>query len=126
MPYLGENGQIWHTQAIGGSGVYTWFVENPVLVNVEGSCTLKSLQIGKTRLIVQDHRNPQNVASIDVEVAPITQLQWLEEQLELKANTGTATLNVIALDRQGRKFTNCTETNFEYKPGDKGNAVSIV
>jgi len=48
-------------------------------VSVEGSCTLKSLKVGKTRLIVQDHRNPQNIATIDVEVAPIAQLKWLEE-----------------------------------------------
>lgn len=54
-------------------------MENPELVQVEGSCVLKSLKVGKTRLIVQDHRNPQNVASIDVEVAPIAQLKWLED-----------------------------------------------
>jgi hypothetical protein len=79
LPYLQASGQIWHTTAIGGSGVYSWSVENPELVQVEGSCVLKSLKVGKTRLIVQDHRNPQNVASIDVEVAPIAQLKWLED-----------------------------------------------
>lgn len=78
---------------------------------------MKSLKVGKTRLIVQDHRNFQNMASIEVEVAQLNQLKWLEEQMELRAGNSSsslgevATLNVIALDRQGRKFTNCTSVS---------------
>lgn len=33
---------------------------------------------------------------------------------------------MIALDRQGRKFTNCTEVNLEYTTGDKGSVVALV
>lgn len=51
--------------------MYTWFAEDPEIVEVEGSVTLRSLKVGKTSLFVQDHRNPKNQASIEVEVTTV-------------------------------------------------------
>lgn len=34
LPYLHNQGQIWSTSAVGGSGVYTWSVEDPDIVSV--------------------------------------------------------------------------------------------
>ena len=44
-------------------------------------------------------------------------LKWLEDHSEVKKNTEEVTLNVIALDSEGRKFTNCTsiDVNFDLK-----------
>ena len=70
LPYL-PNGEIWKVTAKGGSGVYTWSVANPAIASVEGSAVVKSIKVGKTKLWLQDHRNKQNFASIDVEVATV-------------------------------------------------------
>lgn len=52
LPYVQGTGQLWHTYATGGSGVYTWFVEDTDVVQVEGSVVLRSLRVGKTHLVV--------------------------------------------------------------------------
>jgi len=36
-----------------------------------------------------------------------------------------ATLNVIALDRLGRKFTNCTSVNLSYTTKGEGNVIVL-
>ena len=82
---------------------------------------MRSLKIGKTQLIVRDHKNFNNWDAIDVEVAQLNQLAWIEQQSEMKANTEvnlskydlkeigeSRVLSLIALDSLGRKFTNCT------------------
>jgi hypothetical protein len=35
-------------------------------------------------------------------------LTWLENRVEAQSHVETATLSLIALDAEGRKFTNCT------------------
>ena len=114
LPYIHSVGQVWSTSATGGSGVYTWSTEDPEIISVEGTVQINSKKISKTKLVVRDHRNLHNQDSIDVEVAMPTQLKWLQEQLELMGGSSSgsigdqALLNVMAFDRQGRKFTNCT------------------
>lgn len=44
----------------------------------------------------------------------------------MKAAGEIATLNVIALDRKGRKFTNCTSAGVKFNTGDQGNVLSFV
>jgi hypothetical protein len=41
-------------------------------------------------------------------VTPVNALTWLEDHIEIEKRNETATLNIIAIDKQGRKFTNCT------------------
>lgn len=129
LPYL-PNGEIWKVTAKGGSGVYTWSVANPAIASVEGSAVVKSLKVGKTKLQLQDHRNKQNFASIDVEVATVNQLKWLEDHLELKGENVTGSgessmISLIALDRAGRKFTNCTSLDTTFDIKGEGNLVDL-
>ena len=97
-----KNGsQQWSTSAVGGSGVYRWTVEDPQVVSIEESVTLRSLNVGKTTVTVYDDRNAQNFAKITVEVAYISQLTWLEKYMELQSKEAdvpvkNVTLNVIA------------------------------
>jgi hypothetical protein len=129
LPFL-TNGQTWQVSAKGGSGVYTWSIANPAIASVEGSAVVKSLKIGKTKLQLQDHRNKQNFASLDVEVATVNQLKWLEDHLELKSendpNSGESSMiSLIALDRAGRKFTNCTSLDTSYEIKGEGNLIEL-
>ena len=90
------------------------------------------MNLGKTQLICRDHKNLNNWDAIDVEVAQLNQLSWVEEQVEIKASSlptpttrgdqakpygEVRVLSLIALDSKGRKFTNCTSVrpNYELK-----------
>ena len=46
---------------------------------------VQSVKVGKTKLIVRDHRNWRNWDAIPLEVAVINQLEWVEEQSEIRA-----------------------------------------
>ena len=125
LPYF-VPAEIWNTSARGGSGVYEWSVLDTAIATVEGSAVVSGLKIGKTKLVVCDHRNHQNKAAIEIEVATIHQLKWLEDQMELSAQQGGSQIvNVIALDRQGRKFTNCTAIYPSFSTKGEGN-IKIV
>lgn len=68
-------------------------------------------------MVARDSLNPRNYHTIRVEVTPITALKWLEDHSEIKKNVEEITLNLIAFDKEGRKFTNCTniEVSFDLK-----------
>ena len=50
-----------------------------------------------------------------MEVQPVQRLTWLEGRVEAEAMQESATLSVIALDAEGRKFTNCTGLDLNYE-----------
>ena len=79
LPSNPTEGQVLSTYATGGSGIYTWSVDNPDVVKIEGTVSIVSQNVGKTILKVRDHRNAHNMASITVEVANPSQLRWLED-----------------------------------------------
>lgn len=101
-------GEIWQLEATGGSGTYTWDTEDPSVAAVKSNAFIRSNVEGTTFLEVRDHKNPKNSAKIQVDVAPVARLEWLESKAELPKNDGRALLHAIARDRQGRKFTNCS------------------
>jgi hypothetical protein len=92
LPFLpsksGESGEVWSTSATGGSGVYSWQMLDPKVATVHGSAQVRSVAIGKTELVVRDHRNYFNWASISVEVTNVHSFSWVEEQLEMQAAEG--------------------------------------
>ncbi len=55
-----------------------------------------------------------NYHSIEVEVTPIASLKWLEDHVEIQKNIESAILNIIALDKIGRKFTNCSSIDIMF------------
>ena len=87
------------------------------MATISGSGLIRSKEVGMTKVIVRDNMNSRNVKTINVEVTPVWSLTWLEDHLEIQKNVDEAYLSVIALDQQGRKFTNCTAvmTQFEVK-----------
>lgn len=120
----GEQGEIWHLVGKGGSGTYWWDTEDPSVAAVKGQAYVRSNLEGSTTLWVRDHKNPKNSAKIQVEVAPVARLEWLESKAELSSNSGRALLNTIARDRHGRKFTNCSGLPLHYELG--GVDASVV
>ena len=76
---------------------------------------MRSGQSGRTVITVRDHRNPNNFDTITVEVQPVQRLTWLEGRVEAEAMREKATLSLIALDAEGRKFTNCTGLDLDYE-----------
>ena len=50
----------------------------------------------------------------------MARLEWFESKAELPKNEGRAVLHAIARDRQGRKFTNCTSLELDYKLSGEG------
>lgn len=79
-------GEVWTTYATGGSGIYAWSMADSKIATVQGSATIRSVSIGKTELVVRDHRNYFNWDSITVEVANIQSFSWIEDQLEMRAS----------------------------------------
>ena len=79
------SGEIWRTWATGGSGAYSWAMVDQLIATVEGSAVVQSVKPGKTVLVVRDLRNWYNRDAINVEVAVINQLAWIEEQSEIAA-----------------------------------------
>ena len=93
------------------------------------------MSLGTTQLICRDQKNHNNWDSINIEVAQLNQLSWIEEQVEIKArppqqsaiagsDPGDKTaktygevrvLSLFALDSKGRKFTNCTAVRPNYE-----------
>lgn len=70
--------------------------------------------------------NLRNMATLNLEVTPVFSLTWLEDHLEIeKKSTEEARLNIIALDRQGRKFTNCTGVNAQFEIKGEGILTAI-
>ena len=102
------------------------------MATVEGSAIVKSRSLGRTQLICRDQKNFHNWDSIDIEVAMLNQLSWIEEKVEIKARPQavqatsadgqqvetfgeTRVLSLYALDSKGRKFTNCTSVRPSYE-----------
>ncbi len=110
-------GEIWHLSAIGGSGYYQWSILEERVAQISGSGVLKSVQVGVTTVIVKDSLNQRNQHTIKIEVIPIASFTWLEDHVEVKKSNENAVLNLIALDKYGRKFTNCSsvDVTFEVK-----------
>lgn len=113
---VNRDGEIWHLRAEGGSGEYEWGIENSAVAEVSGMGVLRSKDIGLTKVVVYDRNNKNNKAELAVEVTPVHTLTWLEHHIEIPKNE-IGTISVIALDSQGRKFTNCTAVRprFELK-----------
>ena len=93
---------------------------------------VKSVNLGRTQLVCRDQKNFNNWDSIEIEVAQLNQLTWMEEQVEIKARplapaVSTSSneqektygevrvLSLFALDSMGRKFTNCTAVRPNYE-----------
>jgi len=73
-------GQIWHLRAVGGAGSYTWRSTDPSVASVglpSQPHLVKAGDVGLTVLTVADLRNPDNFATIQVEVQPVHHLLWL-------------------------------------------------
>lgn len=47
-------------------------------------------------------------------MTPIVSLSWLEDHLEIKKGDEDAVISLIAKDKHGRKFTNCTSLDATY------------
>ena len=127
------SGEVWNLSARGGSGVYLWSVVDQSVAEVRGSAQVRSIAVGKTSLVCRDQKNFENWDSIEIEVATINQLSWLEERVEIEApvfvsqvaTDGSVSqvkdlgeqrvLSLFALDSKGRKFTNCTAVRPAYE-----------
>lgn len=116
-------GEMWQLKALGGSGDYVWISEDPVVARISERSRVWSVNEGKTNLKVRDLHNEHNYATILVEVAPVHHLTWLETRVEALRQTDSSLLSVIALDVQGRRFTNCTALELRYDIKGDGAAI---
>lgn len=112
-----RSGELWQLTAEGGSGFYSWSIVDSHVASISGSGLVRSKEVGLTQVIVRDNLNSRNVKTINVEVTPVFSFTWVEDHIEIQKNVEEAILSIIALDQQGRKFTNCTSvaTQFELK-----------
>ena len=108
-----------------------WSIIDTSVATVQGSARVQSVNLGKTQLICRDHKNFNNWDAIDVEVAQLNKLAWIEEKVEINArpplsingrtselNRGYGEVRVLSLfaqDSKGRKFTNCTAVRPQYE-----------
>ena len=137
-------GQIWYLRAVGGAGSYTWRSADPSVASVGQPSQphhVKAGDVGLTVLTVADLRNPDNSATIQVEVQPVHHLLWLQDRVEALSQKQTAksegsgpqglpsgsdgitTLSTIAVDSQKRRFTNCTQLSLSYDVKGEGELV---
>jgi hypothetical protein len=124
-------------RAVGGAGSYVWRTADPTVASVGQPKQVKSgdiyaRDVGHTVLTVADLRNPDNFATIAVEVQPVHHLLWLQDRVEAlsqqptaqnegsatqgqpNGSDGVTTLSTIAVDSQQRRFTSCTELKLSY------------
>lgn len=106
-----NHGELWQLTARGGSGFYHWQIIDKTVATVSGSGLLRSVDQGATTVIVRDTQNQRNTHSIKVEVSPIISLEWLEEHVEVKKDAEVAILSLIAFNKNGKKFTNCSSVD---------------
>jgi hypothetical protein len=66
-----------------------------------------------------------NYDSITLEVEPIDRLGWLEEKLEIKSDGDYDLISLIAFDKNGRKFSNCTSTAVSFSMRDQ-NVIELM
>lgn len=128
LPYLARtkiktekrelDAQMWKLEATGGFGSYRWESANAAVATLTSQGTVYGLQLGVTRGYVFDALNKLNNDSIEIEVARVGKLDWLEEKLELSISS-VEILSAIALDAKGRKFTNCTSIPLEWSIKDE-------
>jgi hypothetical protein len=109
-----KQGELWQLTAEGGSGYYQWTIGDPNIASISGSGLVKSVDIGQTVVTVRDTHNLKNSHQIQVEVTAISSFGWLEDHIEVKKNEEETTINLIAFDKNGRKFTNCTAIDVSY------------
>lgn len=60
--------QVWQLSATGGSGFYHWNTKDQNVAFSTETASLKPYSVGKTILKLEDSRNPNNFAEIEVEV----------------------------------------------------------
>ena len=101
-------------KATGGSLAYRWASSDSNIAPISLIGVVEGKHLGITTITVFDAVNSLNNDSIPVDVTPIQKLVWLEEKLELKMH-GSEYLNLIALDRKNRKFTNCSTVPFVWQ-----------
>jgi len=114
---------MWQLTAKGGSGFYNWNSIALEVATVTGSGNIKALELGETMVVVRDSMNARNQAQIKVEVVPITHFSWVEDHIEVQQGRSTV-VSLIAHDKQGRKFTNCSSVAVQYDIKDEG-VISI-
>ena len=137
-----DAGQVWHVRAVGGAGSYTWRSADPSIASVGQPHLVIAGDVGLTILTVADLRNPDNFATIQVEVQPVHHLLWLQDRVEAlsqqqgtpsegsgpqglpSGSGGISTLSTIAVDSQKRRFTNCTGLLLSYDVKARGELVS--
>lgn len=109
-----KQGELWQLTAEGGSGYYQWTISDPNIASISRSGLVKSVDIGQTVVTVKDTQNLKNSHQIQVEVTAISSFGWLEDHIEVKKNEEETTINLIAFDKNGRKFTNCSAIDVSY------------
>ena len=118
LPYSrkqSQTPQIWTLKGIGGSGSYTWSSQDPSIASIGQTSKVKAENLGTTTVKLSDLHNPDNYATITVEVKHVHHLKWWDPRIEVPAQQGKyALLNSIALDDQGRKFTNCSSLDMTF------------
>ena len=69
-------------RALGGSGTYVWSSSDPTIARMAEREKLWSVNVGSTIIKASDLHNPENFATIVVEVQPVHHLTWLEDRLD--------------------------------------------
>lgn len=131
LPYIktqddSRTGELWHLSALGGSGVYHWSTENSNVASISGAGVLRSNEVGQTVVTVRDVQNNKNFDTVIVEVTPIISISWLEDHIESKRSSDSIVLNLIAHDKDGRKFTNCTTIDAMFELKGAGILIPLV
>ena len=121
LPYLGFEitskskplSQEFLLHATGGSDLYTWQTENNSVAYVTVHGLVSGNEIGDTFITLFDKKNNYNNATIKVIVIPIETIEWFEERQEIEIHKDSI-ISLIAKDKYGRLFSNCTSTNFQF------------
>jgi len=101
-------------QAEGGTGFYNWFSHDTSIALIKGTGIVKSEEVGSTTIKVMDSQNQKNFDTIQLVVEPVSHLLWVQEHMEVKAGE-QALISLMATDKDGRKFTNCTSAMVDFE-----------
>lgn len=106
--------QIFKLKTLGGSKKIKYISKNEKIATINPSGIITAKNIGKTQIECIDIKNKKNKDFIEIEIAEIKNIDFLEKKKEgklFKENN----LFIRAFDSKGRFFSNCTSLDYDLK-----------
>lgn len=123
--YLIQKQQTYKVPVIGGSSKYSWYPENPNIIQISKEGVVSVINQGETFIVVKDEKNLLNQDVISVTVSPVHTIEPLEQMKEFIVGQ-QSTLYAIARSTNNQIFSNCSYLKFKLHHDDLKDVEYLV